>query len=63
MITKQDIPTTVAAEHFLIATAKASGHHKLDNIVERDVGHSPFLSQPEWTVEMLLQEAARAPVE
>jgi len=57
----KDRPTTVAAVRYLIETAKASpGGHKIDSVIEVEAGHSPFISRPEWTAEMLLAEAARS---
>ena len=56
-------PVNVAARQYLIASAKASGPHRIDRVIECEVGHSPFLRQPEWTVDMLLREAAMVPEE
>ncbi|KAH8878965.1 alpha/beta-hydrolase [Thozetella sp. PMI_491] len=55
----KDRPTTVAAARYLIETAKASGTHRIDNLIEVEAGHSPFISKPEWTAETLIQEANR----
>lgn len=55
----KDRPTTVAAARFLVEGAKASGRHRIDNMIEIDAGHSPFINMPEWTAEMLISEAAR----
>ncbi|TRX93372.1 hypothetical protein FHL15_005647 [Xylaria flabelliformis] len=60
ILTLKDKPSTVAAARYLIDTAKASGAHKIDNIIEIDAGHSPFISKPEWTANMLIEEANRA---
>ncbi|KAK7959175.1 Alpha/beta hydrolase fold-1, partial [Apiospora aurea] len=46
IICKRDVPTTVAAIHWLIGTAKASGPHQIDSVIEVDAGHSPFVSKP-----------------
>lgn len=54
-----DKPTTVAAAQYLIDTAKASGQHRIDNVIKHDVGHSPFISQPEWLAQTLIGEASR----
>lgn len=54
-----DKPSTVAAAQYLIDTAKASGQHKIDNVIKHDVGHSPFISQPEWLAKTLVEEAGR----
>lgn len=59
IICNKDKPTTVAAIHHLISGAKASGPHKIDNVIEVDAGHSPFASKPEWTAETLIAEASR----
>ncbi|KAI1379720.1 alpha/beta-hydrolase [Hypoxylon crocopeplum] len=59
IICTKDRPTTVAAEHYLIETAKASGTHKIDNIIEIDAGHSPFFSKTQWMAEILMREASR----
>ncbi|ROV88399.1 hypothetical protein VPNG_10291 [Cytospora leucostoma] len=54
-----DKPTTVVAAQYLIDTAKASGPHKIDNVIKAESGHSPFISKPEWTAETLIKEATR----
>ncbi|XXH01285.1 hypothetical protein Hte_007640 [Hypoxylon texense] len=54
-----DRPSTVAAVHYLIDTAKASGSHMIDSVVEVDSGHSPFISKPQWTADTLISEASR----
>ncbi|KAK8008234.1 Prolyl aminopeptidase protein [Apiospora marii] len=59
IICKRDVPTTVAAIHWLLDTAKASGPHKIDSIIDVEAGHSPFISKPEWLADTLLTEAAR----
>ncbi|KAK8073682.1 Alpha/beta hydrolase fold-1 [Apiospora phragmitis] len=59
IICKRDVPTTVAAIHWLIDTAKASGPHKIDCVIEVDAGHSPFVSKPQWLADTLLAEANR----
>lgn len=56
-----DKPSTVAAAQYLIETAKASGEHKIDNVIKHNVGHSPFISQPEWLAKRLIEEASREP--
>jgi hypothetical protein len=58
IVCTKDRPTTVAAIQYLIATAK-SGTHKIDNVIEVDTGHSPFISRPKWTAETLVKEANR----
>ncbi|TGJ88431.1 hypothetical protein E0Z10_g340 [Xylaria hypoxylon] len=62
ILTLKDKPSTVAATRYLIDTAKASGPHKIDSVIEVDTGHSPFISQPEWTTETFLEEVNRTPV-
>jgi len=54
-----DKPSTVAAARYLIDTAKASGEHKVYNVIKHDVGHSPFISQPAWLAKTLIEEAGR----
>lgn len=54
-----DKPSTVIAARYLISTAKASGPHKVDNVIEVDSGHSPFISKPEWTAITLMDETSR----
>ena len=61
IVCKQDAPSTVAAVRWLISTARESGNHKLDTVIERDVGHTPFISQPEWTAQVLMEAAGRMP--
>jgi hypothetical protein len=55
-----DVPTTVAAARYLIDTARVTGEHKIDNVIEIDTGHSPFLSMPEWMADVLVEEAERS---
>ncbi|KUI60192.1 hypothetical protein VP1G_11097 [Cytospora mali] len=50
-------PATLAATKYLFGTAKASGPHKIDNVITTDYSHSPFISRPEWTAETLIKEA------
>jgi hypothetical protein len=57
VICEKDSPLTIATINWLIDTAKSSGKHCIDRIVSYDVGHSPFISQPGWTVEMLKEQA------
>ncbi|KAI1150273.1 alpha/beta-hydrolase [Nemania diffusa] len=59
ILTLKDVPTTVAAAKYLIDTAKASSPHKIDNVIEVEAGHSPFISKPEWTAETLIKEGTR----
>ncbi|MCJ1232849.1 hypothetical protein MMC14_000803 [Varicellaria rhodocarpa] len=53
----KDAPSSVAAVDWLLSSVKATDNHKIDNITRREVGHSAFLSQPEWTAEMLREAA------
>ncbi|KAI1124678.1 alpha/beta-hydrolase [Nemania abortiva] len=62
ILTLKDRPTTVAAARHLIHTAKASGTHRIDNVIEVGAGHSPFISKPEWTAETLIREGTRTVV-
>jgi hypothetical protein len=55
-----DKPSTVVAAQYLIDTAKASGQHRIDTVVKVDAGHSPFISMPEWTAGLLVEEAGRS---
>lgn len=52
-----DVPTTVAAAGYLVETAKASQPNMIDNVIKHEAGHSPFISQPEWTAKTLIKEA------
>jgi hypothetical protein len=54
-----DKPSTVMAAQYLVDSAKASGQHKIDNVVKVDAGHSPFISMPEWTAKLLIEEAGK----
>lgn len=55
----KDRPTTVVAARYLVEAARASGRHKIDKVIEVEAGHSPFISMPRWTAEMLIGEAGR----
>jgi pimeloyl-ACP methyl ester carboxylesterase len=55
-----DVPTTVVGAQYLFDSAKASGQHKIDNLIKVDTGHSPFISRPEWTAATLVEEAKRS---
>jgi hypothetical protein len=55
-----DIPTTVAAAQHLVDSAKASGTHRIDNVINVDAGHSPFISKPAWTAGVFVEEADRS---
>ena len=57
VICQKDVPSTVAAVDSMLSSVQATDNHKLDKIIERDAGHSAFLSQPEWVAE-ILREAA-----
>lgn len=54
-----DKPSTVGAIEYLMSTAKASGQHRIVNVIKHNVGHSPFISQPEWLAKTLIEEAGR----
>ncbi|KAH8681934.1 Alpha/beta hydrolase fold-1 [Xylariales sp. PMI_506] len=54
-----DKPSTVVAAQYLIDSARASGLHKIENVIKVDSGHSPFISRTEWTAETLVAEASR----
>jgi hypothetical protein len=55
----KDKSTTVAAARYLVSSAKASGPHKIDKVIEVDSGHSPFYSKAEWTARTLIAEGTR----
>ena len=57
VICENDTPSTVVAAGYLLSSAQATEGNKIDSVVKRKVGHSPFLSQPEWTVSMLREAA------
>ena len=57
VICENDAPSTVVAAGHLLSSAQATEGNKIDSVVDRKVGHSPFLSQPEWTVSMLREAA------
>ncbi|CAP71581.1 uncharacterized protein PODANS_6_670 [Podospora anserina S mat+] len=61
ILTTGDRPTTVVAAQYLVDSAKASGQHRIDNVIKVDTGHSPFISRPEWTAKTLIEEANRSP--
>ena len=54
-----DLPSTVAAIRLVVAMAKDSGLPTVNNVIEVDSGHSPFVSRPDGTANTLLAEAAR----
>ena len=41
----KDKSTTVVAAQYLVGMARASGRHKIDNVIEVDAGHSPVHQQ------------------
>jgi pimeloyl-ACP methyl ester carboxylesterase len=53
----KDNPATVTGTEMAVKMAQEMGSNQLDMVIRRAVGHSPFYSQPEWTVEMLLAAA------
>ncbi|KAF1976912.1 alpha/beta-hydrolase [Bimuria novae-zelandiae CBS 107.79] len=53
-------PNTMMAAQYLVDSTKASGPHKIDNLIKVNAGHSPFISRPEWTANMLIDEAKRS---
>ena len=58
VICLKDAPTTLTAVDGLLALVRSTDNHKLDTVIRREVGHSPFISQPEWTAEMLKETAS-----
>jgi pimeloyl-ACP methyl ester carboxylesterase len=59
IICTADVPSTVAAAQYLVDSAKASGVHMIDNVVKVDAGHFPFISKPQWTARLFIEEASR----
>lgn len=57
VICENDSPSTVQAAGYLLSSAQATEGSKVDTVVKQQVGHSPFLSQPEWTADMLRKAA------
>ena len=57
VVCENDHPFSVAGANYLISSAQATEGSKLDTVVKRQVGHCPFLSQPEWTADMLREAA------
>jgi pimeloyl-ACP methyl ester carboxylesterase len=55
-----DVPTTVLAAQHLVDSAKASGTHRIDKVINVDAGHSPFISKPAWTAGVFVEEADRS---
>lgn len=43
----------------MIECATKSGPHMVDNIIRAEYGHSPFVSDPEWTARTLIEELKR----
>ena len=62
IITLGDQKATVAAEEWIVKSAIESGRHMVDRVIRREVGHSPFWSQPEWLARVLVEEAERSMV-
>jgi hypothetical protein len=60
VICNADKPSTVLAAQYLVDAARASGQHKIDNVVRVDAGHSPSISMPEWTAGLLIEETGRS---
>lgn len=60
VMTLRDQRATVAAEEWILKNAIESGRHMIDRVIRREVGHSPFWSQPEWLARMLVEEAERS---
>ena len=54
------VPATIAAAQYLVDSAKASGLHRIDNLIKIDTGYSPFISKPKWTANTLIEEASKA---
>ncbi|KAJ4303347.1 hypothetical protein N0V90_002240 [Kalmusia sp. IMI 367209] len=60
VLTLRDQAATVRAEEWIVKNAMESGECAVDRVVRREVGHSPFWSQAEWTAGMLIEEAERS---
>ncbi|KAF2244960.1 alpha/beta-hydrolase [Trematosphaeria pertusa] len=58
VITLGDKASTVAAEEWLVKSAMENEPHAIEKVIRREVGHTTFWSQPGWTAEMLIGEAA-----
>ncbi|KAI0146145.1 alpha/beta-hydrolase [Xylariaceae sp. FL1272] len=63
ILTLKDSPSTVVAARHLVETARAGGNHKIDNVIEVESGHSPFINMPEWVAKTLIEEASRSGAE
>ncbi|KAL8947424.1 MAG: hypothetical protein Q9222_006292 [Ikaeria aurantiellina] len=61
VICEDDSPSTVAAAGYLVSSAQKAEGSKVDRVLRHQVGHSPFLSQPEWTAQMLMGEVGKEP--
>lgn len=59
VITLRDQPAMVQTQEWIVKTAMVSGECALDRVIRREVDHSPFWSQTEWTAKMLVEEAER----
>lgn len=46
----------MTAEH-LVSTARASDKNMVDTVLRHPAGHSRFISQPEWTAQVLREAA------
>ncbi|ORY07251.1 Alpha/Beta hydrolase protein [Clohesyomyces aquaticus] len=57
VVTLKDKPSTVVAAEYLVKTAMEIEPNCVEKVIRREVGHAPFWSQAEWTVEMLAEEA------
>lgn len=57
VLTLKDKPSTVIAADYLVKTAMESKPNCVEKVIRREVGHAPFWSQPEWCVELLVEEA------
>lgn len=57
VVCTKDAPWTVMTVEHLVLTAQASDKNMVDTVIRHPVGHSPFISQPEWTAHMLREAA------
>lgn len=57
MVCEKDNAIPVQAQDGMIAAAKEAAPSAFDVVARCQAGHSPFLSQPEWLAEKLIESA------
>lgn len=62
VICEDDAASTVAAAGYLVSGAQAADESTVDKVLKHKVGHSPFLSLPEWIARLLMEEAGEGQV-